>query len=242
MRADDPVVLFERATVRAATVMAGVSTGQLGSPTPCADWDVQQLIDHMVGGTDYLLAALAGEAPPERSGRTVEDYTPRTRAAVQTGLRAPGGLERMCVSPLGFEWPVAHAVAGTFMDALIHTWDLATATGQDASLDPELVEHALRCSFRTCPSAAARAVWSGRPWSCPTTRRPRIGCWPRWDDDRDATTCPTTHCGPSPTQAGERCCDWCGTRNEQPPNWPTLPGCRSRRPASTSSCSARPAW
>jgi uncharacterized protein (TIGR03086 family) len=26
------------------------------------------------------------------------------------------------------------------MDALIHTWDLATATGQHATLDPELVE------------------------------------------------------------------------------------------------------
>ncbi len=60
MSTDDPVVLFERATTRAAAVMAEVSTQQLGGPTPCADWDVQQLIDHMVGGTDYLLAGLAG--------------------------------------------------------------------------------------------------------------------------------------------------------------------------------------
>ena len=74
MRSGDPVVLFERATVRAATVMAGVSADHLSGPTPCTDWDVQHLIDHMVGGTDYLLAALAGETPPERSERSVDDY------------------------------------------------------------------------------------------------------------------------------------------------------------------------
>jgi uncharacterized protein (TIGR03086 family) len=48
--------------------------------------------------------------------------------------------ERTCLSPLGFEWPVSQAVAGTFMDVLIHTWDLARATGQDDRLDPELVD------------------------------------------------------------------------------------------------------
>lgn len=139
MTASDPVMLFERATARAAAVMAGVTTGQLAGPTPCVDWDVQQLMDHMVGGTDYLLTALAGEVPPALAGRCVEDYT-RGLEQLSIGLRDPGSLDRLCMSPLGFEWPVTQAVAGTFMDALIHTWDLATATGQDASLDPELVE------------------------------------------------------------------------------------------------------
>ena len=62
------------------------------------------------------------------------------------------------MSPLGFEWPVADAVAGTFMDALIHTWDLATATGQDASLDPELVE---ACIAMFLPGMPERGRASG---------------------------------------------------------------------------------
>ena len=157
MSEDDPVGLFERATACAATVMAGVSAGQLDSPTPCTDWDVQQLIDHMVGGIDYLLAALAGEPPPQRSGRTIEDYQ-RGLAQLRNGLRTEGGLERTCMSPLGFEWPVAHAVAGTFMDALNHTWDLATATGQDASLDPGLVE---ACTAMFLPDMPERGRASG---------------------------------------------------------------------------------
>ena len=139
MSASDPVVLFERATTHAANVMSGVSLSQLKDATPCTDWNVQQLIDHMVAGSDYLLAALAGEPLAQRSGRTVGDYN-HGLTEVRDGLRVPGGLERMCMSPLGFEWSVAYAVAGTFMDALIHTWDLATATGQDATLDLELVD------------------------------------------------------------------------------------------------------
>ena len=55
------------------------------------------------------------------------------------GSSEPGALDRTCPSPLGFEWTVRQAVAGTFMDQLIHTWDLATATGQDATLDADLV-------------------------------------------------------------------------------------------------------
>jgi uncharacterized protein (TIGR03086 family) len=52
----------------------------------------------------------------------------------------PGALELTCTSPLGFEWPVGQAVAGTFMDVLLHTWDLARATGQGTDLDPALVD------------------------------------------------------------------------------------------------------
>lgn len=139
MSADDPVMLFERAANRAAAVMAAVRPDQLDDPTPCAEWNVQQLIDHMVGATDYLLAALAGEEPPALSGRSTAEFE-RGLASLAEGLRAPGALERMCASPLGFEWPIGQAVAGTFMDVLIHTWDLSTATGQDAALDTELVE------------------------------------------------------------------------------------------------------
>ena len=44
------------------------------------------------------------------------------------------------MSPAGFEWSVAEATAGTAMDQLVHTWDLAVAIGADRQLDPELVD------------------------------------------------------------------------------------------------------
>lgn len=100
---------------------------------------MQQLIDHLVGGAEYLLAAANGREPATVSRATADDY----RVGVQRVLAAlaqPGALERTCISPLGFQWPVSQAVAGTFMDVLIHTWDLARATGQDERLDEGLVE------------------------------------------------------------------------------------------------------
>lgn len=52
----------------------------------------------------------------------------------------PRRLSRTCRSPLGFDWTVLEATAGTFMNTLVHTWDLATTTGQPADLDPDPVE------------------------------------------------------------------------------------------------------
>lgn len=131
-------MLFERAAARAAQALAGVRPEQLHGPTPCSEWSVQQLVEHMVGSTDYLLGA-AGEVVAGRSEpATVVDYRSGV-AQVLDVLARPGVLERRCRSPLGFEWSVADATAGTFMDNLVHTWDLATATGQDRGLDDELV-------------------------------------------------------------------------------------------------------
>ncbi|OLS98690.1 TIGR03086 family protein [Pseudonocardia sp. CNS-004] len=119
--------------------MDAVSPEQRTAATPCSEWSVQDLIDHMTGSTDYLLAAVAGESPSVRRGATPDDYRAGV-AAVLEALARPGVRDLRCASPLGFEWSVAEATAGTFMDNLVHTWDLAVATGQDPTLDAELVE------------------------------------------------------------------------------------------------------
>jgi uncharacterized protein (TIGR03086 family) len=118
--------------------MAQVTSAQLTGPTPCSEWTVQQLIDHMIGGPDYLLSVVAGRAPQPRSGATIGEYRAGVAQAL-VALHEPDVLTRTCQSPLNFEWTIGQAVAGTFMDQLIHTWDLAKATGQDTTLDPELV-------------------------------------------------------------------------------------------------------
>ena len=128
--------MFERAAAAAVAKVAGIRADQWQAPTPCTEWDVRQLVDHMHGGPAYLLAAL-GAAPPAATGD--QSY----RAAVSSCLEAlgrPGALERRCMSPAGFEWTVAEAAAGTAMDQLVHTWDLAVATGQDRHLDAEVVD------------------------------------------------------------------------------------------------------
>jgi uncharacterized protein (TIGR03086 family) len=133
----DPVVLFEGAATNAANTAAQVLPAQRHAPTPCAQWDVEALIAHMVGGTDYLLGALGVDAAPTAT----DDGSYRAAVArCVAALREPGALERRCMSPANFEWSIAEACAGTAMDQLVHTWDLAVAIGADRRLDPELVE------------------------------------------------------------------------------------------------------
>ena len=128
-----PVELFEAAALRAVALAENVRDEQLADPTPCAEWDVRALLDHLRGGPAYLLAAAGRDVDADASYRaTVEQCL--------TVLRGTGVLERRCLSPLGFEWSVGEAAAGTFMDQLVHSWDLAVATGQDRVLDPALVD------------------------------------------------------------------------------------------------------
>ena len=139
MPISDPVTLYERASAHALALAEQIKPDQLADPTPCAEWAVQDLLDHLVGGTVYLRGAIAGSMGEAPVGTTAEDFR-AGREALLRELVEPGALERICVSPLGFEWSVAQATAGTFMDALVHSWDLATAISAPTDLDPDLVD------------------------------------------------------------------------------------------------------
>jgi uncharacterized protein (TIGR03086 family) len=133
----DSVVLFNRAATNAALMVEQVRPEQRHAPTPCTEWDVDALIVHMAGGTGYLLEALGLDAAPV--GTNDGSYRGAVARCVES-LREPGALDGRCMSPAGFEWSVGEAAAGTAMDQLVHTWDLAVAIGGDRRLDPEIVE------------------------------------------------------------------------------------------------------
>lgn len=150
----DPVVLFERAATDASALAGKVTTRQLGDPTPCREWTVAQLLEHMAGGTSYLLGALGVDHEPP--GADANAYRAAVFRCVEE-LRRPGALERRCMSPAGFEWSLAEATAGTFMDQLVHTWDLAVATGQDTALDAELADACVAMFLPDMPEIGRQA-------------------------------------------------------------------------------------
>jgi uncharacterized protein (TIGR03086 family) len=127
-----PMEMFERAALEAARLARSVRADQMRLPTPCSEWDVAALLDHMAGGPAYLLAALGVDDGPVRWP------DPAAIDAVVTKLGEPGVLGLRCTSPAGFEWSVAEAAAGTAMDQLVHTWDLAVALGVAPALDAEV--------------------------------------------------------------------------------------------------------
>jgi uncharacterized protein (TIGR03086 family) len=152
----DPVVMFERAATAAASMARTVCQEQRSAPTPCTEWDVAALLEHMAGGPAYLVAAVGVPPDPTRSW-------PDSSVVDQclAALREPGALDRRCTSPAGFEWSVMEATAGTAMDQLIHTWDLAVALDIDRTLDPDVCAAVVDMFLPDMPEVGRQAGFVG---------------------------------------------------------------------------------
>jgi uncharacterized protein (TIGR03086 family) len=140
---------YERTLVWTGQRVAGVRPDDLGHPTPCTEWDVRALVAHIVAGIWYFKALAAGE-PVEDLMRGLTDlvgddplasYDQAARAGLDA-WRGAGALDRSYRLPMG-ERPGREALAIHQADLLIHGWDLAEATHQDATMDPELAAFAL---------------------------------------------------------------------------------------------------
>jgi uncharacterized protein (TIGR03086 family) len=117
--------------------VAAVDPARLGDPTPCTDWDVRALIGHLIGGYQMFAVGLGHPAPP---GTTPDDTAGVHRATGEAAIvafAAPGALDRTVTLPVG-DVPGHVALALALTDAVVHGWDLATATGQDTTIDDEI--------------------------------------------------------------------------------------------------------
>lgn len=124
-------------------VVDEIDAGQLGAPTPCAEFTVHDVIDHMIvlGGTFSHL--FRGEVPTEAAAPAVYGRVPAAefRLAMDelvAAMRTDGALERVLDTPIGAMDGETFARVVAF-DGLVHTWDLAVATGQPVRIDPAVV-------------------------------------------------------------------------------------------------------
>ena len=123
-----------------------VAADQWDGPTPCTEWNVRELVNHVVGEDAWTMplmrGATIGEVGDSLDGDLLGD-TPGA-AAVRLADEAvavvaetlPAG-EKVHLS-YGDE-DAAEYVWQLATDHLVHAWDLAAATGQDRTLEPDLV-------------------------------------------------------------------------------------------------------
>ena len=136
----NPIDLYGAAAKGTSEIIAGVKSSQLGDSTPCGEWNVQTLIEHLVGGTGIASGSLSGagpEAPPQGTSHAVAFDA--GAAKVLDSAKTPGVLDKTIASPLG-DMPGGQLLAAFFMETLIHGWDLAKATGQNTDMPAELAE------------------------------------------------------------------------------------------------------
>jgi uncharacterized protein (TIGR03086 family) len=155
--------LHEKALRVTQQCIAGIGSAQWHLPTPCPEWDVRQLVNHVVAGTLWVRELGLGRTIEEVGSRLDGDLLgddPVAAAEVSAdaagdAFAADGALDRL--------WPLSYGARPgrvyarqRFIDVLIHGWDIGTATGQDPRLPADLVD---ACTEIIESRPALRAQW-----------------------------------------------------------------------------------
>jgi uncharacterized protein (TIGR03086 family) len=121
-------------------VVGSIAPDELDRATPCADFTVRGVLEHMVGGATMFAASFRGVEPGAPPSDALADFVP-TLTALAQAINEPGALDRTIQAPFG-EVPGATFARFVVLDGLVHGWDLATATGQPYAPSEALVEAA----------------------------------------------------------------------------------------------------
>ena len=141
------VELHDRALDALGTTIEKIDLSQLDDSTPCAEFDVRALLNHVIGGNYRFVAIARGEpgASVPAGGDFVRDDAlgpyRKSAAALSEAWADPSLLARTVQMPFG-DFPGEFALGVHLVEAVVHSWDLACATGQPTDLDPVLCDAA----------------------------------------------------------------------------------------------------
>ncbi len=156
---DDPRPLFAEAVRTATATISWVGTDQLALPTPCRAFDVAALLDHLVMVAPRI--ATLGRGVPDYTatdggtdGWSLSDIAAAWNhdiADAQQAWEDPESLTRMIALPWA-TMPGDGVLRMYLSELLVHTWDLARATGQDPAWDPAAVAAAITFMHSALPA------------------------------------------------------------------------------------------
>jgi uncharacterized protein (TIGR03086 family) len=152
-----PLADLDRALAATEAVVAGILPAQWSAPTPCTELDAREVVNHLVSGNLLFAALVRGEPLPDR-GADHLDGDPlaafrRAAGELRKAFAEPGVLESLYTAPFG-SGPGAAFLHVRIVELLVHGWDLARATGQQADFPADVAERTL---------AATRQQLTSRP-------------------------------------------------------------------------------
>ncbi|PWK81038.1 uncharacterized protein (TIGR03086 family) [Lentzea atacamensis] len=131
---------------RLAGLVRNVTDGDLKAPTPCPDYTVGDLLDHVNGlAVAFTMAALktpleaTGSGDASRLPLDFRESVPERLAELAQAWRAPQAWEGMTRAG-GIDLPGEVAAAVALDEIVLHGWDLARATGQPFDVAENLLE------------------------------------------------------------------------------------------------------
>jgi uncharacterized protein (TIGR03086 family) len=144
------LALLARVSSDFELLCASIRDSQWSLPTPCTEWNLEQLVDHVVGGNRFTIRILAGESADAAMAQTVtsfdERHEPRTAALESINEQllvfdAPGVLDGTFHHVAG-ELTGREVLRIRLHELIIHSWDIAQAANPPASIRDEFVEWA----------------------------------------------------------------------------------------------------
>jgi uncharacterized protein (TIGR03086 family) len=140
----DMVQILQHSLDRNRERLANVKDDQLGDATPCADWSVKDLINHIIGGNFLFALSTSGKTVDTSqprpdfvgNGNFLAAYEQASNAQIE-GWRTDGVMELTMELPFG-TMTGKDAIRIALLEAVVHGRDLAKATGQDYSIPDEV--------------------------------------------------------------------------------------------------------
>jgi uncharacterized protein (TIGR03086 family) len=141
--------LYRRAVEEFGRRVEAVGDDQWANSTPCTEWSVRDLVNHVISEDKWVVPLLAGQTIQDVGDRFDGDLLgedpqrswKETRSEAMDATSDDAVVERtveLSRGPTSAEIYLQEVAA----DNVIHAWDLAKGTTGDASIDPELVEFA----------------------------------------------------------------------------------------------------
>jgi uncharacterized protein (TIGR03086 family) len=144
----DIFVALDLAQEQFEQTLRRVGDDQWSLPTPCSEWSVYQVANHVVAAGDYFLALLQGASKEAALERLLApdllqpdpvDAFVAQRPTVRAAFAAPDALERIGHHVIA-DMTGAQLLHGCVAETTVHGWDIANATSNEQSIDPELAE------------------------------------------------------------------------------------------------------
>jgi uncharacterized protein (TIGR03086 family) len=137
---------IEKATAVCGEAVSNVKPDQFDNATPCAEFNVKDLLRHIIGGLGMLDEAANGGSPGMPDVDIVSDdpggQYAEARAKLLETLKQPGVFDKTWAMPFG-QMPGKMMAGIAFMEHVTHAWDVKKATGQSTDLPEDLVNEVL---------------------------------------------------------------------------------------------------
>lgn len=141
-----PLELHRWGIARSCDVVAAIRDDQWTDPTPCEQWNVRDIVNHLTTENRWVPRLLDGaridDVGDELSGDLLGDDPIRAHDGAARAAQAKAeevALDRTVHLSFG-DVPAGFFLQQRAVDLTVHAWDLAAATGQHTAIDDDVAE------------------------------------------------------------------------------------------------------